>query len=519
MARFAHRSPSSTRKTHSGSSNNNNSSSSSSNSEGLLNSFHFLHMLRVGRNFATLRRCSAAREIDNDNDNEEEGPTGEGMHACPVCGVSFASESELVAHQLCPVRPPPPREETPPRNAMVPDEEDRRSVPDPPRGETQPKPPPADAQRGPPLDPTQPKTAKNTTLVVPSDGDGKRLRWFLQHSTLSLTKRLAELAIRDGLVSVNEAIARDSSRILRADDRVAVEELGGIGSTSSIGSTSGGGASGQQRCSPPPVVIVHRSPGWLVAQKPSGMRTRGRTTPGTLECCVSEQEGAVFSSLSALETSCQGLCVLVVSGDGAPRLSVTHVLTVLVHGRVPEDWLPSRNASLALEPKWRQKKKSKKRKHGPEHPGGSGSSPVVLPTESSSHPGANPRRVPAEIVPRESTRPSEDTTAPRLSTLRIATSEPSSSSICHHFRREGFPVVGDSFCKHEYSGLKRSIRNRIKDKLCIGCFGVEIAVGGGEHEAAKKHTIEVPSPAKLSARFWERFLDEETTASGGAAVP
>jgi len=52
--------------------NNNNNNSSSSNSEGLLNSFHFLHMLRVGRNFATLRRCSAAREIDNDNEDHHE---------------------------------------------------------------------------------------------------------------------------------------------------------------------------------------------------------------------------------------------------------------------------------------------------------------------------------------------------------------------------------------------------------------------------------------------------------------
>eukprot|EP00537_Pseudo-nitzschia_pungens_P016860 CAMPEP_0172409566 /NCGR_PEP_ID=MMETSP1061-20121228/76430_1 /TAXON_ID=37318 /ORGANISM="Pseudo-nitzschia pungens, Strain cf. pungens" /LENGTH=815 /DNA_ID=CAMNT_0013145721 /DNA_START=832 /DNA_END=3280 /DNA_ORIENTATION=+ len=59
---------------------NNNSSSSSSNSEGLLNSFHFLHMLRVGRNFATLRRCSAAREIDNDNDNEDHHETTATIH-------------------------------------------------------------------------------------------------------------------------------------------------------------------------------------------------------------------------------------------------------------------------------------------------------------------------------------------------------------------------------------------------------------------------------------------------------
>jgi len=103
-------------------------------------------------------------------------------------------------------------------------------------------------------------------------------------------------------------------------------------------------------------------------------------------------------------------------------------------------------------------------------------------------------------------------TTTSLSTLQVITPEPSSSSICHFFREKGHPVVGDSFCKHEYSNLKRSIRNRLKNKLCIGCYKVEIIIlkndDNDEQESITKHTIELPPPDKLSARFWKKFLGE-----------
>jgi hypothetical protein len=115
-----------------------------------------------------------------------------------------------------------------------------------------------------------------------------------------------------------------------------------------------------------------------------------------------------------------------------------------------------------------------------------------------------------------------------MTTLQIVTSDPSSGSICHLLRQLGFPVVGDAFSKREYYTLKRSIRNRLKDKLCIGCFKVDIDQRYGddnettqrpqqqqqqqqqhEHKPASDDeviTITKDIPEKLSALYWERFL-------------
>ena len=53
--------------------------------------------------------------------------------------------------------------------------------------------------------------------------------------------------------------------------------------------------------------------------------------------------------------------------------------------------------------------------------------------------------------------------------------------------------VGDKYCKQEYLKLKRSIRNRIKDKLCVGCYQVDL---DGQR-------VQMPRPDKLSANYWE----------------
>eukprot|EP00536_Pseudo-nitzschia_multiseries_P013872 jgi/Psemu1/36760/gm1.36760_g len=464
-------------------------------------------------------------------------------HHCPICRAVFDSESDLLAHQSSPVRPPPPRE------ATAPDTDDnhcrslpqtRESKPDPTLPST------TEYTHKPPQGLPDPDNDDDSTTegrlvwVVPGEADGKRLRWFLQHnsistSTRSFTKRLAEAAIRDGFVSVNGVVARDSSRILRVADRIVLNDGSSTCTTAADASTKRS-----------PVEIVHRSStsDWLVARKPSGMRTKGSNTPGTLEHCVSQQEGSRYASLSALETSCQGLCVVVVvvcagaSGEAEERratpprsISVTHFLTVLVHGRVPGEWGPCRKASLAMEPKWRQKKKSKKRKCDLELELSTEDAPVTSMSMSNPEDGEGDAESDGE---RRHFSPGVHVHAVRRgSNSRSYAIDPNDrhagALVEQHlplFRKEGFPVVGDSFCKHEYSGLKRSIRNRIKDKLCIGCFRVEVTVGERWHDAANasaKHTIEVPTPDKLSARYWERFLDEEprgnvTPNNGNATV-
>ncbi len=394
---------------------------------------------------------------------------------CPICRESFYTKSALELHLKCPVRPPAILEEALEESL--------------PRGEmtaaltTKAK----DAQE---IEPTVVDQCHDdtlgTVLKVPSSSDGKRLRWFLQHSNipnLKFTKRLAESTIQAGFISVNGEIAKDSSRILKDKDTVTIKQQ----TTTNQNSTTHP-ASALPKKNSPRIEIVERSPStsdvqWLAVVKPSGMRSKGRFQ-GTLESILSEQEQTVCSCISSLETSCSGLSVLVVAGKNSTGISALHTMTVLVHGKLAQDqWDPPRDVKFVIEAKWRKKKKRK----------------IAAETQPEEE---TQETVPARIDLQEVCG---DSSCP-LSTVTVATREPYSSSICHYFRQASYPVVGDSFCKHEYAKLKRSIRNRIKNKLCMGCYRVDITVGNN-----KSTTIQIPSPDKLSAAHWEKFLRDDSS--------
>jgi hypothetical protein len=409
-------------------------------------------------------------------------------------------------------------------------------------------------------------TPSGTVLVVPKDCHGKRLRWFLHHSKnkeYQFTKRLAESAIQAGLVVINGNIVLDSSRILNAKDRVCIVEGAkeegknddcndNKNITTTTTTTKVVTIQKLKYKNHTKIKIVQRSSSflnWLVALKPSGMRTKG-TNPGTLETNVSEQEGSRYVSLSSLETSCPGLCVLVKFNNTAKeeeinnenQISIRHFLTVLVHGELlPVDvWFPSRTGvQMVVEAKWKQKAKiNKKRKQIISESESESSS---LKIEEQQQPQTNVVYTSIDITPKESTtmavqeypdKQNKKTTTKTttLSTVEVTTSEPSSGSICNFFRQVGFPVVGDKFCKQEYSNLKRSIRNRIKNKLCIGCFKIEITIircenknenddndddDDDDEKMITKHVIESPSLDKLSALFWGQFLQHSGGTSEG----
>jgi hypothetical protein len=104
----------------------------------------------------------------------------------------------------------------------------------------------------------------------------------------------------------------------------------------------------------------------------------------------------------------------------------------------------------------------------------------------------------------------EGTTAPSLtglSTKEVATGAPSSHCLCRFSRQEGLPIPGDSFCRKEYLTLKRSVRNRLKGKLMMGCYKVKIR----SSNTVQSVTVDRQVPDKLSARFWEAFVQAEKT--------
>jgi ribosomal protein S4 len=336
--------------------------------------------------------------------------------------------------------------------------------------------------------------------TVPQNCEDKRLRRFIHRHIKNSSKRQAEIMILAGLVLVNGTVALDSSRLLQAHDKVST-----ISNEDDRTAMNDGSTTTEVIKATGDIVVMKRFDNCLVVWKPSGVRSKGEFQ-GTLESSIPEAEGKRHRCLSAMETSCPGLCVLttITNNDllhDRTTLSVLHTMTILIHGHVPESWYPRRIAILTLDGKWKNRN-TKKQKCDEDQ-----SSSIPTQSESST-------TFSIEVIPKESARchhsgGKEESTAPSLSglsTVEVVTKVPSSHSLCRFFRHEGIPIVGDSLCQKEYLTLKRSVRNRLKGKLMMGCYKVEIE---SSKDAITSEWVEKPVPDKLSARFWESFVQAE----------
>lgn len=394
--------------------------------------------------------------------------TTDSLVRCTICGTHFASQKRLEEHLVAPAKPQEAQQRNLESKAIL---EIPTTLADTKKVAT----PPAthlgasNIQRS------------SGDLVVSDEYDGKRLRWFLQR-TKGLSKRHAEVAIQSESILVDGVKVLDSGRILKTGMIVSTLE--------SSQATSNGSDQG--------IEIVHRhSPDLLVVWKPSGMRTKGNFQ-GTLEHAVSEQEGMTFESLSKLDTSCPGLCVMAARLSHSPSfghpVAVRHRLVAMLHGRVPVEWFPHKVDSVVIQRKWNKRKRQQQDTEETLV-----TSELLPPTTTESI-----RIIPMQVAGRShgnhSAQQQNEESELLLSTVQIETENPSSASICQWLRQAGFPVVGDLHCRREYLGLKRAIRNRIKEKLCLGCYQVEWQDGS--------NIVRIPStdpviPDKLSAFYWE----------------
>jgi hypothetical protein len=104
----------------------------------------------------------------------------------------------------------------------------------------------------------------------------------------------------------------------------------------------------------------------------------------------------------------------------------------------------------------------------------------------------------------EKTRHGAET--PALSTVRIVTSSKSGglcSAICFLLRKRGHPVVNDRLCCREYLTLPRSMRNVIKNRLCISCYNVEFHVN--DDKQVTNVSLEIHE--RLRALHWQKHCD------------
>mmetsp|Transcript_27509 Transcript_27509/g.66845 ORF Transcript_27509/g.66845 Transcript_27509/m.66845 type:complete len:451 (-) Transcript_27509:545-1897(-) len=355
-------------------------------------------------------------------------------HACKICRTPFSSEKELEEHMRAPAVPD--TTSTTIVQTVQPNQK-ALSVQD-------------DQEIMRPISCTTNADGSETSLVVEKGCDGKRLRWFIQHGIEGLSKKQAKVAIQGSQVFVNDSVALDASRVLTFGDVVLVKSIQPASSSSA-----------------PEIEILYRKDPILVAFKPSGVRTKGQF-PGTLEASIEQQEGHRYDALSKLDSFCPGLCALIRSDCGLqPPPAISHSMTALVFKAVPESWKPHREVTITVEPQWKKRKRK-----------------------------MTPQSVPLKLMPLGTTKEREDSM--QLTTIRLETGTAcSTSSICQYLRNESHGVVGDSNCRQEYLKVRRSIRNRIKDKMCIGCYRVEI--NGME--------INCEVPEKLLWSFWDAHCE------------
>jgi hypothetical protein len=283
--------------------------------------------------------------------------------------------------------------------------------------------------------------------VVGDEHDGKRLKWYLRHlfgKDAGLSKQQCKRMIKIGCVALNRTVVVDSGRFLHAGDKMIV-----LPETST--------ADGTISESVVTVEIHRESENVVVAFNPVGMGTIGSFSAQTLEMVVSAQTRESFKAVSKLDTGCCGLCVL--SRDGTAVKEVSHVFTALVHGRVPDSWnglsLPLPIESMR---RWRKSGHNKQE----EHCGGSHVDDDTLSL-------AIEDTVMFSVLEKT---PSNDE-SPALPTLKIVTASTAGglcNAISFLLRKRGHPVVNDRLCHCEYLTLPRSIRNLIKNRLCIGCL-------------------------------------------------
>eukprot|EP00978_Attheya_sp_CCMP212_P037844 scaffold182037_cov44-Attheya_sp.AAC.1 len=391
---------------------------------------------------------------------------------------------------------------------------------------------------------------KASRVIVAKEHEGKRLKWYCRNVLdSSLTKKECDNAIKDGRVLVNQSPALDSSRILHEFDTVTLlhsssqshshsQQSLDVPSSADLPSTS---PVDTQQMHQGVRMIAHESDkSIMVVYKPVGIRACGTFSSKTLEGIMStcapisqeEEQQQQWRCLTKLDTGCAGLCVMsstMPADNGTSsniNLEVTSVFTALVHGTVPHEWHVN-GAWLTLDT---QGSRQWKRKNRPDDDlsedkllsTATDNGLQVKSTEIISEQKAPGERIFVKAissatccldVQKRRNVDQDDTVMPVVvSTIEISVSSQCSrlcNALCHMLRTKyQLPVVNDRFCKQEFMTLPRSMRSVLKQKLCIGCFGVTLTQHDKKTTTTTPwtKTIKVDVPYRMNASFWNDFV-------------
>ena len=353
---------------------------------------------------------------------------------------------------------------------------------------------------------------KDATLVeanVEKQYDSKRLKNVCRQegfplSTYIKSKSQVENAIKNGRVFVNGVVAFDTGRVLRENDVVTL-----------VNEEHDPAADGNSDEVPNNVSVVQfekeiassRTQGLsiVIANKPVGMRCVGSFASTTLQMktqkhyeCSRGIEKLFCHPVTKLDTGCAGLCALAISQEDIGNLDslrVCYTFTTLVHGRLPETW---KNGIYAKTPTngVRQWKRQKKETNGAEDLDPS----ITLSTTELDLENAIFIK-PVDVLSISGTEEQNDQFVSTLTASSRHDDGRLANVIPYVLRKLGHPVVNDRFAKREYSCLPRKMKNILKQKMCIGCYSLDVEFEG------VTQTVATEAHKRTQCIFWRHTLE------------
>ena len=344
---------------------------------------------------------------------------------------------------------------------------------------------------------------------VSSEFDGKRLRWYCRQAkeftAFVKSKKHCEDLIKAGRVHVNEKAVNESSRVVRSGDQIAI--VADLGSSKELVNSEG------EATYPRPetgvkIIRMIGSDGSLIAMKPSKMRTNGAFSEDTLDSQVSAmRNGKRYSSMTKLETSCEGVCYVVPVLGSDPHekrdISILYRYSALVFGHVPQNWSSGVYVSMPSNGcrRWKNSSRSQYCAQDADGAKADAEEESYVPRVSTS-PSTGGEQLFVRCISRTIGGNSETLTLTSLIVESDAKDGKLCSAISFVLRKLGHGVVNDRFCKREGAELPRIVRNRLKKKTFIGCYGLQI------RGVAEAESIEVPVavPDRLKTAYWDALL-------------
>jgi hypothetical protein len=413
---------------------------------------------------------------------------------CSICKVTFSSHEELSLHQKSPAMPDIQS------GAM-----DKISVKERVSAEKVANTKEQYDKQIQPIDINNATKLVETTVT--KEFDSKRIKWLCRQPSFLLSKyikskRQCEAAIKQGRVFINHQVALDTGRIVRENDTVAlVEEC--KPSKKDYSTAHGDSLASGVKIIETMSSLESEIPTLVVAYKPVGVRSAGLFSSDTLEMivqryfeCQPNYPNLHCRSLSKVDTGCAGLCLLRVDNGMHGNLSPTKIIyhfTALVHGVPDGSWGPGVyvNVSNSGNRNWkRQKTLSDDCKAG-----------EVTTTQNKLELNQ------ALFIQCQDTYQIQNVgdTTTSISTLTIMSSYDDgrlANLISYTLRKLGFPVVNDRFAKREYSALPRRMKNLVKQKVCMGCYRLDI-----NDATIQNHSVSIDPHKRTQCRFWREQLE------------